>query len=54
MYEKVPIDFDQQAYYIVQREPEDKGDNIYLGIEIRELNIFDEDIEDETMSGEPE
>lgn len=38
VYEEVPI-FDQTKYYIIQRPPVDAGNHIFMGIEIRELDI---------------
>lgn len=48
-YEDIPEDFDQTTHYVTQSDAEDKGDYIYAGIEIHELDVDedDEEMEDE-------
>jgi len=38
VYEDVPL-FDQTRYYVVQQAPVDAGDHIFMGIEMREMEI---------------
>lgn len=38
VYEDVPL-FDQTRYYVVQQAPADAGDHIFMGIEMREMEI---------------
>lgn len=42
VYEEVP-DFDQELYYVTQQPPIDAGNHIFMGVEIREMAIDDED-----------
>lgn len=46
-FEGLPNGFDQTKEYAVQAEPVDRGDHIFVGIEIHELELKDEEIEDE-------
>lgn len=48
-YADIPDDFDETTHFITQSEPVEKNKEIYVGIEIGELEIeddeeFDEDI----------
>ncbi len=45
VYEDVP-DFDQELFYIVQQPPVDVGSHIFMGIEIKNVEISDEDLEE--------
>jgi len=38
VYEDVPL-FDQTIHYVVQQAPVDVGDHIFMGIEMREMEI---------------
>lgn len=38
VYEDVPL-FDQTRYYVVQQAPADAGNHIFMGIEMREMEI---------------
>jgi hypothetical protein len=40
VYEDVPL-FDQTTSYVVQQPPVDAGNHIFMGIEIREMEIDD-------------
>jgi len=42
-YEEIPKDFDQQTHYIVEKDPVDKQDHIFIAIDIKELEIDDEE-----------
>lgn len=46
-YEGLPLDFNQETHYVTQDSPDDKGDRIYVGIEIHELELEDGDFEDD-------
>ena len=46
-YAVIPEDFNQQTHYLVQKEPVDFEDYIYLGIEIKELQL--DDVEEENL-----
>ena len=41
-YAEIP-DFDQSAQYVVQSDPIDNGDHIFIGIEIRQLQLDEGD-----------
>ena len=41
VYEDVPL-FDQGTQYVIQQPPADLGDHIYMGIEVREMELDDE------------
>ena len=45
-YEKLPDNFDQTTQYVVQLEPIENDERIYIGIEVRDLEIEDEDIDE--------
>lgn len=40
-YAVIPEDFNQQTHYLVQKEPVEFEEYIYLGIEIKELQLDD-------------
>lgn len=42
-FEKIPKEFDESTQYIMQKEPEDKGDIILIGIEIHDLQEDESD-----------
>lgn len=42
VYEDVPM-FDQETQYVVQSPPVDLGDRIYLGVEVRNLELDDDE-----------
>lgn len=37
VYAEIPADFDQTTQYVTQVAPVDKGDSIFVGIEVHEL-----------------
>jgi hypothetical protein len=41
VYEDVPM-FDQETQYVIQQDPVDLGDHIYMGVEVREMEQDDE------------
>jgi hypothetical protein len=45
-YEKIPKVFDQVTQYITQSEPIDRDDRIYIGIEMHELDLEDEEFDE--------
>lgn len=45
-FAEVPEDFDQQTHYITQLDPIDEDGYIYIGIQLNELILDDEEIED--------
>jgi len=44
-YAKIPETFDENKHYLVESEPVDKGDYIYIGNEIHELEIEDDEFD---------
>lgn len=38
VYEEIPENFNQEANYIIQQNPIDDGDCIFVGVDILELN----------------
>lgn len=44
-YAEIPEDFDQTKQYIIQAEPEEHDNEIYVGNEMHELDLDDEDEE---------
>lgn len=46
-HEKIPESFNQESEYVIQCDPVEKDDYIFIGIEIHELEIEDEEFEDE-------
>mgnify|MGYP001252653759 len=42
VFEQVPENFDQENQYIVQKEPVDHNDHIFVGIEIHDLEVDEE------------
>ncbi|TCP32191.1 hypothetical protein EV207_101169 [Scopulibacillus darangshiensis] len=42
-YAEIPADFDQLTQYITQATPLDKGDVIFVGVEIHQLEITEGD-----------
>lgn len=48
-YEKIPEDFDQTTHYITQDKPIDKGDYIFVGIDMHELEIEDDEFDEDTL-----
>ena len=51
-YAKLPEDFNQQTHYAVQGEVEEREDHIFIGIEVKELDIDDNDNMDDFEEGE--
>ena len=45
-YEQIPEDFNQETHYATQAEPEEYEDYIFLGVEINELELDDEEVEE--------
>lgn len=45
-YAEIPEEFNQNTHFIKQSDPEEKKDEIFVGIEIHELEI-DEETDDE-------
>lgn len=46
-YGEIPKDFNQETHYITQKLPSDEGDYIFIGVDIHELILDDEEfIED--------
>lgn len=45
VYADIPESFDQTSQYITQRSPKDEEDKIYVGVEVHELDIEDDDDE---------
>lgn len=48
-YEKIPDDFEQNKHFIKQSDPEEKDNEIYVGIEIGELELEDDEEYDEDV-----
>ena len=46
-YEKIPEDFNQQTHYAIQKGYEDKGEYIFIGIEIKGLDIDNKELEED-------
>lgn len=46
VYEDVPL-FDQTTHYVVQQPPVDAGNHIFMGVEVRELEIDDEPMDED-------
>ena len=42
VYEDVPL-FDQETQYVVQSPPVDLGDHIFMGVEVRDLEVDDDE-----------
>ena len=42
VYEDVPL-FDQETQYVVQSPPVDLGDHIYMGVEVLDLELDDDE-----------
>lgn len=42
VYEDVPL-FDQETQYVVQSPPVDAGNHIYMGVEVRDLELDDDE-----------
>lgn len=42
VYAEIPSDFDETTHYIVQSEPIDEGERIFIGVEMFELQIDEE------------
>jgi len=42
VYEDVPL-FDQETQYVIQQPPVDLGDHIYMGVEVRDLELDDDE-----------
>jgi len=49
-YEALPTDFNQELHYAVQQPPVDYDDYIYLGLEVKELQL--DDVEDANLEYE--
>ena len=43
-YEEIP-EFNQETQYVVQKEPVDMGDCIYIGAEVKDMEIDTENTE---------
>lgn len=39
VYAEIPAEFDETKHYIVQTEPEDQGDHIFVEIEMHDLPV---------------
>ena len=37
-YEEIPA-YNQETQYVVEREPVDMGDNLYIGLEVKDMEI---------------
>jgi len=42
VYEAVPL-FDQEVQYVIQQPPVDLGDHIYMGVEVLDLEMDDDE-----------
>lgn len=42
VYEDVPL-FDQETQYVIQQPPVDLGDHIYMGVEVLDLELDDDE-----------
>ena len=42
VYEAVPL-FDQETQYVIQQDPVDLGDHIYMGVEVLDLELDDDE-----------
>lgn len=50
-YAEIPTDFDQTTHYIVQSAPVETEDNIFVGIELHELELAEDDNDEHVLSG---
>ena len=48
-YAEIPSNFDQMTHYIVQSDPINEDDHIFVGIEIHELEIEDEEFDEDVF-----
>lgn len=48
VYEKIP-EFDQHTQGVFQLPAEDRGDHIYIDVEIRELELQDDEITEDEL-----
>lgn len=51
-YAKLPEDFNQQTHYAIQGEVEEREDHIFIGIEVKGLDIDDNDNMNDFEEGE--
>lgn len=49
VFQEIPKDFNQETHYITQQEPEDREDHIFLGVNIYELDLTEEDFGEEFL-----
>lgn len=42
VHEDVPL-FDQETQYVIQQDPVDLGDHIYMGVEVLDLELDDDE-----------
>ena len=42
VYAEIPLEFDETTHYVVQSEPVDEGERIFIGVEMFELQIDEE------------
>lgn len=46
-YAEIPKRFDETKHYLLESEPIDKGDHIYIGNELHELAIEDDEFDED-------
>lgn len=48
-YERIPDGFNQETHYVEQSNPTDEDDHIYVGIEVHELELEDDDFDEDIL-----
>lgn len=48
-YDEIPHDFNQSTHFITQVAPVDKGDHIFIGVQVHELELEDDENIDEDI-----